>query len=522
MKSFLLNILFLPMVLWVLNISFTSCDKAIGNNDDFNTPVDTSDVENPDDNTKILFISNQEDFDRYKNSTYIPGAYVLFAAGRSFNGQFAPKGSGTPDEPIIVAAYDPETKEIILENIDNKPIINGNSEVDAPFYLYNQDNWIISNLEITNTDGSDDDQGDLIGIHIVLEDVGVAENITVRYCYIHDVNGNVEGKERGGIHIHVIGDEVPTKINKLLIEDNIISKVGGVGIGNQSSWRGIQDDQYLPWKNYVIRGNRVEYTGRNGIIFRMSIDPVVEHNVLAYCGQYSHGHSMFNFNTDGAIMQYNEAYGNTGELDDIDRGGFDADYNSHNTIIQYNYSHNNHWFCGIMRRYNKGVTIRYNLSVNEKLGAYEYGFPNENGVEDVLIHNNTHYFKSGLNASPFASPGKVRIPINTNLYNNIFYFEDASTWIVEPDESCDLSNNIFYNVKELGSHNILADPLFISQGVNPYDVDMKSQDRLLGYQLKDGSPAVDAGKLLEDMGGLDFWGHPLSDSKPDIGAFEKQ
>lgn len=507
-----------------MSLPMVSCDPydPTGPEDTDTIPVDTI-VDDTVPEVVGLYIETQEDFDRFKNAKYLPGGNIFFAAGKSFNGQFAPKGSGMATDPITVTAYNPDTKEIYWEDTDNKPIINGNGTVNSVFYLYNADNWIISNLEITNTDGTDADQGDLRGIHVVQEDVGIAENITIRNCYVHDVNGKVEGKQLGGIHVHVEGRSTPTRINNVLIENNYVSTVGGVGIGNSSSWGGVKDDDYYPWENYVVRNNRVEYTGRNAIIIRFGIDPVAEYNVIAYPSLYSTGHNMFNFNTIGCIMQFNESYGATGNIDEHDRGGFDADYNSENTTIQYNYSHNNHWFTGIMRRYNKGVTIRYNLSVNEKLGGYMYGFPNDVGLEDLLIHNNTHYFGKGLDASPFASPGRTRTPIETSMYNNIFYFEEPSTWSVLPDESsCELSHNLFYNIAGWGDHPIMLDPLFVDAGEEPYDIDMTDPERLSGYMLKAASPCIDAGKVIEDNGGRDFWGNPLSDGLPDIGAYEKQ
>ncbi len=512
----------------LLSFSIVSCDPydPIEEEDPDTIPNDTipNDTVPTDTVPEILgiYIATQADFDLYKNLKYLPGANIFFAAGKSFNGQFAPKGSGTASDPITVTAYNPDTKEIYWEDTDNKPIINGNGNFNSTFFLYNADNWIISNLEITNTDGSDSDQGDLRGIYVVQEDVGVAENITIRNCYVHHVNGKVEGKQRGGIHVHVRGKTTPTKINNLLIENNLVSTVGGVGIGNTSSWGGVKDDDYYPWENYIVRNNRVEFTGRNAIIVRFGVDLVAEYNVIAYSSLYSTGHNIFNFNTRGCIMQFNESYGASGDIDDADRGGFDADYNSENTTIQYNYSHNNHWFCGIMRRYNKGVTIRYNISINEKLGAYMYGFANDTGLEDLLIYNNTHYFGAGTNAKPFASPSRTRTPINTSLYNNIFYFEDAVTWGVLPDNSCELSHNLFYNIAELGSNNITLDPLFVDAGQAPYDIDMTDPERLSGYMLQDNSPCIDAGKVMENNGGRDFWGNPLSDGQPDIGAHEKQ
>ncbi|MGQ1945753.1 hypothetical protein ACT3CD_01460 [Geofilum sp. OHC36d9] len=470
----------------------------------------------------IVYINTQADFDRYKNAEFEPGTQIFFAVGKSFSGQFAPKGSGTKDLPIKLTAYNPKSNKAYWDDIDNKPIINGHGEVNSPIYLYNGAFWEINNLEVTNTNGTDEEQGDLRGIYIVAEDAGIIENITVRNCFIHDVNGKVEGKRRGGIHVHVKGKKVRTKFHNLLIENNYIKNVGGVGIGNSSSWGKINSNDYYPWTDFVIRGNRVEYTGRNGIIARVGVNQIVEYNVLAYNSRYSTGHSVFNFASINCIMQYNEAYGNTGDPGDIDHGGFDADYNARGTIIQYNYSHDNNWFCGIMRRYNRDITIRYNISINERLGAYEYGFPQDDEARGIWIYNNIHYFRAGLNASIFASPGKVRTPSYSYFYNNIFYFEDKGTWGVEPDETCEFRNNLFYNVAPKGKGAIVADPLFVNPGKVDTDIDMHDPERLAGYMLKDNSPCIDAGIVINDNGGKDFWGNPLGTESIDIGAYEQQ
>ena len=505
-------------IIFLMILSIIACNKDI---DDIKKPNPNPEpTERPIIDT--IYINNQADFDAYKTSEFTPGKSIFFAAGQVFTGQFAPTGSGTENKPIKLTAYNPETGEAYWDHTDNKPIINGQGLVNSGFYLYNGSNWEINNLEITNTNGSDADQGDLRGIHLESEDVGTIENVIIQNCYVHDVNGKVEGKERGGIHVHVIGNKKKTKYHNLRIENNHVADVGGVGIGNQSSWRSITSEDYTPWTNLVIRGNRVERTGRNGIIVRASIEPIVEYNILAYCSRYSTGHNVFNFNTRGCIIQYNESYGNTGDLDDHDRGGFDADYNSEDTYFQYNYSHDNHWFLGIMRKYNKKVTVRYNSSVNERLGAYEYGFPTDTGVQNVIIYNNTHYFGKGLNASPIASPGKTRTPIETTFYNNIFYFEDPSFWAVQPDESCLLSHNLYYNAAPLGEHPITTDPKFIDPGQAPTNIDMTDSNRLSGYQLQNSSPCIKAGLVIQENGGKDFWGNPIGTDKMNIGAHENQ
>ena len=483
----------------------------------------------------VYHIDTQADFDRYRQSDFAPGSKILFAKGAIFHGQFAPRGRGTEEAPILVTAYDPVDGTVFREPLNDKPILNGHGEVNATFFLQNGEYWEINNLEITNTDGSPEDQGDLRGIHILIdgrffpgfgETVGVARGITVRNCYIHSVNGDVGGKERGGIHVHAAGNE-PRKYRDLLIENNVIRDVGGVGIGNQqlnSSFRSITSDDYLPWQNLVIRNNRVERSGRNAVIFRISENPVVEYNTLAYSSRFSTGHSVFNFNTTGAVMQYNEAYGNTGNLtQDNDRGGFDADWNSRGTVIQYNYSHDNHWFAGIMKRgINEDITIRYNISENERVGSYFYGFPGDDDVRDVRVYNNTHFFREGLNANIFANPAPHnRTPIHTSFWNNIFHFEDSGGWGIEPDpDTTEFDSNLFFNVPPRGTNAITVNPRLVSPGTGGADVDMTDPDRLAGYRLQADSPAIGRGREVDNHGGLDFWGNPLYHGSPDIGAHE--
>jgi hypothetical protein len=467
------------------------------------------------------YINTQEDFNRLNGLFFPAGSTIAFAAGETFTGRFLVRGDGVPDQPNLVTAYDPESGNLLMEWTDNKPVINGKGIVKAPVYLENSNYWKINNIEVTNTDGTYEDQGEIFGIYVVAKDFGIMKGITVSNCYVHHVNGRVGGKETGGIRIDVLGDDKVTKFNDVLIENNIVSRVGGVGIANQSSYGNIRSDNFHPWTGYVVRGNKVEYTGRNGIIVRYSTDPLVEYNVAAFNSLFDVGHSIFNFNTVNCIVQYNEAYGNTSDdLEEIDRGGFDCDFNSRNTIYQYNYSHNNHWFIAVQRRdINHGVIIRYNISENEKLGAYMYGFPEYDGLTNVQIYNNTHYFGKGTGNRIFIRAKKDRIPTQTEFTNNIFYFEDEAEWGFTPDNTCTLDNNLFYNVSPKGTNAITSDPLLMSPGTGGFKIDMTDPDRLAGYRLKPGSPALKTGKIIPGNGGKNFAGETLDEDAVNIGAF---
>lgn len=482
----------------------------------------------------VFRISGQKDFDLYKNHHFPPGAMILFARGAVFNGQFAPSGSGTRDLPILVSAYDPETGTAYEGAIEDKPIIQGHGKVEAPFMLRNAEYWTISNLEVTNSDGTDDDQGDLKGIYVLAEEalpIGSPDDfpgpdvrgITIRDCVVHNVNGNVSDVHRGGIHVHADGY---IRFVDLLIENNLVSKVGGIGIGTQQLseiYRSIGSRRFLPWLNVRIRNNRVDSTGRNNIIFRTSVGAVVEYNTLANSSRFDTGNSVYNFNTVDAVMQYNEAYGNTGSVRDIDRGGYDADWNARGTVIQYNYSHGNHWFASIMRRGpNDDITVRYNISVNDLLGVYHYGFTTDDCVRGVLVYNNTHYLGEGYATTVFPRPPyRARTPIHTLFANNVFYFADPARWGHQPDEeTTTFENNLFFNLRPRGSDHVLADPMFY--GPVPRSLNLPPGDprRLDVLRLRGGSPAIGAGREIEDNGGVDFWGNRLYNGSPDIGAHE--
>lgn len=505
MKTFqLLFFLFVPGLIF-------SCGESEG--------ADISEIGKQPENT--YYINTQKDFDEYSGTYFVEGSKILFSKEKSFEGQFKFLGNGTAENPNILTAYDPETGDILTEWIDDKPVINGLGKVTASLYLKNGSFWEINNIEVTNTNGTKDQQGKILGINVVANDAGLVQDVTIKNCYVHDVNGNVGGKETGGIHVNVLGDKVKTKFHKLTIENNRVAHVGGVGISNKSSWGSINEDDYLPWTEFAIRNNRVEHTGRNGIIVRYAQKPIVEYNIVAYSSRYDTGHSIFNFNTVDCIVQYNEAYGNTSNSpDDIDHGGFDADYNSRGTIIQYNYSHDNNWFCGIMRKaYNTDITIRYNISQNELLGAFLYGFPKETGVKDVKIYNNTVYFEKGTGTRVFVEAGEFRTPTETIFTNNILYFEDKPVWGFEPDETCVFENNLYYNLSPKGVNALTADPMFVNPGKGGTDIDMTDRDRLKGYRLKNGSPAKGSGKKMEDNGGHDFGANSINENLS-RGAFQ--
>lgn len=461
-------------------------------------------------------IDSQADFDFYREATYAPGDTILFRRGVVFRGMFAPQGSGTETAPICLKTYAQ----------GRRPVIHALGKYSAGILLKNLGYWEIDGPEITNTDGTDEDQGTLFGICVLAQDAGqVHRHIYISNCHIHDVNGKVAGKGRGGIHVLVQGER-PARFHDLRIVGNTIERVGGVGIGNNSPYAKVRfgpdagdpDTEHF-WTKVYVAGNFVSHTGRNAIIARVSEDAVYEYNTLAHSSRYSTGHSIFCFNTRNMKIQYNEAYGNVGP-GGHDRGAFDADYNCTHTYIQYNYSHDNHWFCGIMKRPTRHVFIRYNISQNDRHGIYFYGFEREQSAKHVHVYNNTHFVSKDLDVEVFC---EGRTPINTLFENNIFYFEGKGRWGKNSRGiNTRFNNNLYCNIPPHPSDRnpVQGDPLFTAPGLGAQRIDMRTRKGLLGYRLTVESPCVDLAHIIPNNGGLDFWGGKVSQDKPDIGAHE--
>ncbi len=467
-------------------------------------------------------IATQAAFDTYRRFRFRPGDRIFFKRGVAFTGMFSPSGSGASDAPIVVKPY----------GTGALPRIHAGGRFKAGIFLKNMEYWEIEGIEITNTDGSDGDQGRLFGIYVLVEDPGPAfdpvfEHVHLCSCYIHHVNGKVAGKGRGGIHVQVKGAR-PAKFHDLRIAGNRIHCVGGVGIGNSSPFARCDPEKPLSeqertyaWTRVHVAGNFIKHTGRNSIIARSSDNAVYEYNVLAESSRYSTGHSIFCFHTIGIVIQYNEAYGNLG-AGGKDRGGFDADYNCLNTLIQYNYSHDNLWFCGIMKRPNRNVVIRYNISSNDREGLYFYGFDRNSEAKNIHIYNNTHYVGKKYDVEVFC---EGRTPVNTVFENNIFYFEGKGQWGKHPcGKGVKFSNNLYYNITPhpTDSHALTADPRLVAPGASIGACDMKTRTALKGFYLEAASPCRLRGRFIRKNGGRDFFGGALPEGRPDIGAHQRQ
>jgi hypothetical protein len=314
-----------------------------------------------------------------------PGDRVLLKAGAVWRGQLAPASSGTPAAPIVIGRY----------GKGPRPRIDGAGEAEDAVRLYNVECMEVRDLEITNTGSAPAVRR---GVHIYLDNFGTARHIVVAGLYIHDVNGSNQRKDNGGIIFRTNGDRTPSRFDGLLIERNIVRKTDRSAIAAQSShWA---RTRWYPSLNVIIRDNFVDDIGGDGIVPWATDGALVEHNIARNCnrraGTYNAG--IWPWSADNSVFQLNEA---CLARTTMDGQGFDSDYNSRNTLFQYNYSHDNEGgfmlICTPGKRNaaenigNTGTVVRYNISRNDRARIFHVS-----AAGQTTVHDNAIYVGPGL------------------------------------------------------------------------------------------------------------------------------
>lgn len=444
-------------------------------------------------------------------TTFSSGDKILFKSGCTWSGQLAPLGSGSSGSPIIIDMYGGATK----------PIINGGGTVTDVLYLYNQEYWEINNLEITNNSTS---AGTRRGVHLKAADFGTVNHIYLKNLYIHDIKGDMSDKDTGGIFFEVTGTATTTKFNDILIEGCSIRALDRTGIFSRSSW-GNRAGTWVGSTNVVVRNNTLDDIGGDGFIIRVCAAPLIEYNVAKDCAKRASSaacDAIWPYNSDDAKFQYNEAYLTRKLSGNPDGQGFDCDWWCNRTIFQYNYSHDNEGgfllVCsdsGVSGSFNDESVVRYNISQNDKTRVIKV----TGNTTDTYIYNNTIFVGSGQTPTMilYENWGGTW-PTRTNFYNNIFYNMGSGGYTLGSSTNNVFDKNCFHgssNRPTGHTNSISSDPLFANPGAA--GIGLNTVD---GYKLKEGSPCINAGRLVTTNGGKDYWGNSVSTSTAsNIGAY---
>jgi hypothetical protein len=348
------------------------------------------------------------------------GDRLLLRSASTWQGQLIPRGSGSQGSPIVIDRY----------GRGALPHIDAAGRFDDAIRLYNTQ-WIeLRNLEVTNHGPVPAARR---GVHIFLDNFGTASHIVVAGLYVHDVNGDNgngdSGKDNGGIIFRTNGDKKPSRFDGLTIERNIVWKVDRSAIAAQSyHWR---RTQWFPSLHVVIRDNFVDDIGGDGIVPWATDGAIVEHNIALDCNRRARSYNagIWPWSTDNSRFQLNEAAFTRTTLDGE---GFDSDFNSRNTLFQYNYSHDNEGgfmlICTPGKQNkdnlgNLGTEIRYNISRNDRARIF-----NLSAAAQTLVHDNAIYVGPGIDLQLLAVTDWEGWANGAIFRNNFFYVQGTARY----------------------------------------------------------------------------------------------
>jgi len=353
-------------------------------------------------------------------------------------------------------------------------------------------------------------------------DYGTGKHVYIRNCHIHDLAGCLRPRFKGdGILVTASGSRIPTSYDDVLVENNTFQNINRTAIIIWSQWsargrvnfvRAMEYNMhtsvgpFVPCTNVVVRGNIMDTVAGDGILVGNTKDCLVEYNVASNCN-CTNGYAFHDANvpiwpqnSDGFVMQYNEAYDTKSTADGQ---GYDIDFECYDTTVQYNYSHDNEGGFMLIMDEVYDTVIRYNISQNDACALFD---ARNEGY--AAIYNNTFY----MGCDKIFRDGKATE--NGLIANNIFYCPVPSkitTW-----GGYEYQANCYYNLEPQDKEDnaVVADPLFVAAGAGGI-----GRDTLTCYALQEGSPCKEAGVVIPDNGGIDFFGNEIGDH-PSIGAVQ--
>ena len=367
-----------------------------------------------------------------------PGECILFKKGERFEGQLEISAQGSAQSPIKIGTYGAGTQ---------KPQIVAPDSSLYTVRIFNSSHLELQNLEIVNHGSSDLPKR--TGVKVECRDYGVSKGISLRKLTIRDVNGSVVKGQGGGSGILLVngGEEKISVFDGLTIEYCHIKRCQR----NAMIWEGYADRaNWHPSRNVVVRYNLIEEVPGDGIVPIGCDGALIEYNVMrngveGLPHQTEAAAGIWPWSCDNTLIRFNESSGHKAPWD---AQGFDADYNCRNTVIEYNYSHDN--YGGMVLICSSGEedktsycvgteypVVRYNISLGDGNRPYptrgkmfspsiHIGGP----VRGCLIYRNIVHNKQKtspeIDRSMLVSDDWSGYADSTLIKENIFYTPEVS------------------------------------------------------------------------------------------------
>ncbi len=380
---------------------------------------------------------------------FLPGDSILFEGGKTFSGYIWLQGedSGNALHPIVISSY----------GTGRATIDGGNS---FGMYAYNTGGIEVRNLNFV---GSGPAMNTNAGVLFYTDSAG---NRKFKHIVFADVTIHGFGSTglTFGSYAKSTGYE-DVLLERMNVYDNKLAGITSYSEG--ILYRKAHRNVVIRYCNvYSNRGDSTYMASHsgNGIVIGGATNVLIEHCIahdngdLCFCKTAGPA-GLWVYECDSAAIRYCESYHNR-RSGGVDGDGFDIDIYTSNSVMEYNYSHDNEgvgylftqWINDYTHRNN---VIRFNISQNDGVGILLYG-----PFRDAQIYNNTVYSSQKNPRYGFPSYHAFwalnygfanSYSANVFVRNNIFYLHGAVTAVeLGPKQNGGDSNvffqgNVFYN-----------------------------------------------------------------------------
>ncbi len=349
------------------------------------------------------------------------GDAIYLEAAQTFNGMLYfdanDQANGTP---IVVSSYG-----------NGRATINGGTYIGLQ--AYNTAGLDISNLNFV---GSGLPANTQAGINFLID----LPNDT-KLNYVHIDNVSITGFKDG---IGFWSNQGRSGYRDIRITNVTVTNGGNSGIYTHSPASYGFENVYIGHtqvSNIVGTSTKANGGSGNGIVLGMVDGATVERSVVHDNGMTGGANvGIWTYNSRNVTIQYNESYNNK-TATAVDGGGFDLDGGVVDSVMQYNYSHDNDGAgFGLFQyagapTYNNN-TLRYNISQNDARknnygGITLWGANSTSLVQNSKIYGNTVFASKPVGTSrAFMVSGSY--VANISVYNNIFITTNGQQLISSP------------------------------------------------------------------------------------------